>query len=215
MNKFGRLFFYGIIIATIAAGGFVVYRAKHPAQHTFVQKQIDTQGQISFGNPHAKLHFVVFADLKCVNCKRFDMELFPDIKEHYIDTNKANYTIIPLAFMYNSIPAANAAFCIEHQNPQAAINFINYTFHHQPDESLDWATEDTLLDFAKNVPDINQSQLKQCMQNTTYYPKIRKNLVLAKQVMGQVATPALYINGVRVERFTMQSINDLVEQVSS
>jgi len=57
---------------------------------------INTINQPTVGNSKAKLHIVVFEDLKCVNCMRFNTLLYPKIKKKYIDNGKAKYTVITI-----------------------------------------------------------------------------------------------------------------------
>ena len=83
--------------------------------------QIDTTDQPTRGNPNAKVHIVVFEDLKCIACKNFNNTILPQIKKQYIDTGIAKYTVINLAFIPGSMPAANAARCIYTQNPDGFL----------------------------------------------------------------------------------------------
>ena len=66
--------------------------------------QIDTTNQPTRGNPNAKVHIVVFEDLKCIACKNFNNTVLPQIKKQFIDTNIAKYTVINLAFIPGSMP---------------------------------------------------------------------------------------------------------------
>src|ERR1700722_18713922 len=67
---------------------------------------INTKGQPTIGYPKAKVQVVVFKEPKCVNCKQFNDEIFPKLKEEFIDTNKIRYTIVPVSFLPGSMPAA-------------------------------------------------------------------------------------------------------------
>ena len=172
-------------------------------------KQINIEGQPTIGQGNMKI--VVFEDMKCSNCKRYDTEIYPYIKSHYIDTGKAQYVLIPLAFIQNSIPAGNAALCVYHQKPELFFAYVDYLYQHQPDEALDWATPATLTQFAQQVPGIDMQAFATCIQNNTYYTQLQQNLGLASQVMGDtVQTPTLYINGVAVTPMTVEQIDKIV-----
>jgi len=172
------------------------------------QKQINIEGQPSMSQ--GTITFVAFEDMKCSNCKRYDEEIYPYIKSHYVDTGKARYVLIPLAFLNNSIPAGNAALCVYHQKPELFFEYVDYLYRHQPDEALDWATPETLTEFAQYVTGIDVPALTTCIQSHTYYTKLQQNLGLAGEVMGDtVQTPSLFINGYLVTPMTIERIEKI------
>ncbi len=176
---------------------------------------IQTQDQPVLGNPTAKVHIVAFEDLKCSNCARFDVQLMPIIKKQFIDTGVANYTLINLAFISGSMPAANAARCVYKQNSVLFFDYTNYIFHHQPPENQNWATIPTLMNYASQIKGINTDQLAQCLVMSPYDEFIHNNLVLAMKTMkdGIVATPTLYINGILVNPLTQSQIDKVIKAV--
>lgn len=175
---------------------------------------IDTANQPTLGNSDAKIHIVIFEDLKCVNCARFSNEIMPYIKKHYIDTGIAKYTLINLAFIPGSMPAANAAHCLYAQNPAFFFPFIDNIFEHQPPENKNWATIPALMNFAVNIPGVNMDQLAACLVENTYDQFIQNNLKQAMVIMnGSVATPAVFVNGIRVMPTTKSQLDAVIEAV--
>lgn len=172
-------------------------------------KQINIEGQPTIGQ--GKISIVAFEDMKCSNCKRYDTEIYPYLKSHYIDTGKAQYTLIPLAFIQNSMPAGNAALCVYHQKPELFFTYVDYLYQHQPNEALDWATPETLTQFAQQVAGIDMQAFVTCIKNNTYYTQLQQNLGLAGKVMGDtVQTPTLYINGYVVTPMTIEQIEKII-----
>lgn len=173
---------------------------------------INTQNQPTLGNPKAKIHIVAFEDLKCSNCARFNQELMPYIKKQFIDTGIAKYTLINLAFINGSMPAANAAHCVYLQNNALFFDYTDYIFKHQPPENQDWATVPTLLTFAATIKGINTDELAQCLVKSPYDQFIHANLAQAIKIMpnGIVSTPTLYINGIIVRPLTQSQIEKVI-----
>ena len=175
---------------------------------------INTSGQPTLGNPKAKIHMVAFEDLKCSNCARFNVEIMPYIKKEFIDTDRAKYTMINVAFINGSMPAANAAHCVFVQNKKLFFDYTDYIFHHQPPESENWATVPNLLNFASQIKGIDTNALGQCIIQNPYDELIHNNLKLAMQLMGSmVSTPTLYINGIVVRPLTKTQIKRVIEAV--
>jgi protein-disulfide isomerase len=199
-----------IIIAVIVAVVFHTPKEKETFKEGF---SIPTQNQPMLGNPKAPLHIVAFEDLKCIACRYFTTNMLPEIKEKLINTGRVKYTVILLAFIQGSPPAANAAYCLNEQSSNYYFQFLEYIYHHQPNEALDWATKKNLLEFASHVPGANMSELASCIDNKTYYAKINSNLQLARTLStdGSVKTPSLYLNGVPMH-LDPNTIKDLTKQ---
>jgi protein-disulfide isomerase len=213
VNK--KLFVATLVVVIAIVIALVVVKSKMHRAPTAPEISLDTSNQPTTGNTKAKIHFVAFEDLKCVNCAIFNTQLYPKIKEKYIDTGAADYTMIPLAFIPGSIAAGNAAYCLYHQNTEDFFNFVDYVYENQPDEMLDWATPQALSDFAKDSTDANIPELQTCIKDQTYYLQLQDNLKYASDVMGEmVATPRLFINGNAVEQLDMASIDELVKSFS-
>lgn len=198
-NSFMKIIILAILGILILAAG-VLYFVKPMIQRNNLPKpvHINTENQPTIGNTNAKLKFVVFEDLKCSNCARFSTQVFPYIKKHYLDKNLASYTMINVAFIPDSMPAANAARCVYEQNPALFFPYTDYIFQHQPPENENWATIPTLLDFANHVPGINSEKLAECLIKRPYDAFIKNNFTDANKLMKEVSTPSLYINGITV-----------------
>lgn len=176
--------------------------------------RINTTNQPLLGNPTAKIKMIAFEDLKCMNCARFNREIMPYIEKHYIKTNIANYTLINVAFIDGSLPAANAARCVYAQNKDLFFPYVEYIFQHQPPETQNWATVPTLLNFANEIKGIDTDQLAQCIIKSPYDQLIHDNLAQAMKIMsGGVSTPSLYINGILVTPTTKEQIDKVIEAV--
>jgi len=172
-------------------------------------KQINIDGQPTIGE--GKMTIVAFEDMKCSNCKRYNAEIDPYIQSHYIETGKARYVMIPLAFINNSIPAGNAALCVYHQKPALFFSYVDYSYQHQPNEALDWATPELLTQYAQQIPGIDMQAFTSCVKNHTYYTQLQQNLGLAGKVMGDtIQTPMLYINGYAINPLSIEQIEKVV-----
>lgn len=206
-----------IISFIILVSIFIYFYHRHAAFKKLPDAVIiNTVNQPSIGNPNASIRIVAFEDLKCVNCARYNNTLFHSIKKDYIDTGKANYTLINLAFIPGSIPAANAARCVYQQSAPLFFHYIEAIFKNQPPEDQDWATIPTLLTFAAEVKGIDTDKLATCMINnaTTNTDFIADNLKLASSLMKPVSTPAVYVNGVIVRPLSKEQFEHVIQQVS-
>jgi len=206
MNK--TILFSTVIVAAAGIGAIFIFQPKP----TSPKMTIDITDQPTL-NAGAPISIVAFEDLKCSNCKRYSTELYPKIKEAYIDTKKASYTQITLAFLPGSKPAGNAALCLYHQDPAYFFAFVDNVYQHQPNEALDWATPATLISFASGISGVDTELFQSCMQGGVYNTTLDANFALASQVMGDyVETPTLFINGHKVNSLDMDSVEAMVKQ---
>lgn len=202
-----------VVIALGAIGSILAFLPKSSSPKEQVL-QIDTSNQPTMGNAKAKVHIVVFEDLKCIACRNFNNTVFPKIKAKYIEPGIANYTVINVAFIPGSMPAANAARCLYTQNPDWFFQFVDNVYQHQPPENEDWANLPRLMQFAGVIPGVDQDKLSRCIYESPYTDFIQNNFKQALKLQGNtVATPAIYINGRFVEQPSFSHIQKTIEAV--
>src|SRR3990167_6172779 len=204
-----------LVIATLVAvlvAGTATWLFKHHST-TPPATRIPTAGQPTEGHANAPVSVVAFEYLKCQNCKNYSVGLFPTLQKKYIEPGKIRYTLIPLAFIPGSIPAANAALCLYDQKPAYFFQFVEYVYQNQPDESIDWATTPTLLHFAAEAtPTANLKQLATCMIELRFASQLKANLALAGRIMKEgVMTPVVFVNGQQVHPLNQKTLMTAIE----
>jgi len=70
------------------------------------------------GNKNATIWIVEFTDFQCPFCSRYHTQVFPQLKQNYIETNKIQYTVrdYPLGFHKYAKLAAISTNCAADQN---------------------------------------------------------------------------------------------------
>ena len=74
-------------------------------------------GELYKGEPAAKVAIIEYADFQCPFCRRFESQIYPNIRDNYIRTGKLKYfhRDMPLAFHQGAMPAARAVHCASEQ----------------------------------------------------------------------------------------------------
>jgi len=112
------------------------------------------------------------------------------------------------------MPAANAGHCIYQQNPKAYWNYVKAIYANQPPENENWATIPHLMLIATKLKGINSDQLAQCLVKSPYTSQINNNLKILQAIMKPpVGTPAIYINGVKVEPVNWQRFQHIAREL--
>jgi protein-disulfide isomerase len=163
--------------------------------------------QPTIGYPQAKVHVVVFEEPKCSDCKVYDLDVFPKIKQEFIDTNQIIYTVIPVSFLPNSSPGAMALLCVYNQDPgypnaDLVIQLLDRLLQ------TEWTTLEEVVKIAEMTsPAIDLVKLRNCINQSAYEAQLASNLDLGKKLGdGKLSVPSLYVNGIRVKGEDYSSI---------
>lgn len=157
---------------------------------------LSVQGNPMVGKETATVTIVEFADYKCVWCKKWNDEIYPELEKDYIDTGKVNFVFKNLAFLGDdSKTAAYIGEAIYKQNPDVFWDYHKLLFKNQGKEDEVWATESFLFPLIeKNLKEIDMDLLKEDMVSEEVKKEImnEKNEADNAHVQG---TPSVFING--------------------
>jgi protein-disulfide isomerase len=78
---------------------------------------MNVAGESFKGQPNATLAIIEYTDFECPFCRRFEHDVYPQIRDSYINTGKVKYfhRDMPLPFHQGAMPAARAAHCASEQ----------------------------------------------------------------------------------------------------
>lgn len=171
-----------------------------------IMKKIDIAGRPVLGSPDAKVTIVSYDDFECPFCSRIHQTLMQDIAKNYAGRVRIIYKDFPLSEIHPwAMHAAVDANCLAAQNNDAYWDFANVVHGNQQaitgtgDRSL--ADQLTIVD--KVTTDIakkhslDSGMLQACMKAQNL-----DSIKASKQEgdsLGVTATPALFVNGVRVD----------------
>ena len=156
------------------------------------------------GPAGAPVEIVVFDDLECPYCAKMHSQIFPALTARYKDRVHIVYRDFPLDQHPWAMRAAIDSNCLGAQSPTGYWNVVDYIHAHAadlggPDHSL--AKADDEIDKLTREEGARQSAkpdlLAACIvkQDVTAVNASRKEA----EALGVEATPALFINGERVE----------------
>lgn len=170
-----------------------------------VMKKIDVSGRPVRGPKDAKVTIVVFDDFQCPFCSRMHQTLFQDVLKDYGDRVKVVYKDFPL---YEIHPwAGHAAVdsnCLAQQSGGAYWEFAD-TLHYNPRQIMgdkrplegQVAELDRLtLELGKKHA-VDSAKLEQCVKSQN--DDAVKASVKEAEGLGVEGTPALFINGTRLD----------------
>ena len=176
---------------------------------------LQTSGNPTLGSSAAQIDLVLFTDPKCLSCKEWNEEVFPELQHKYIQTEKVRLTVIPVSVIPGSNLGGNALLCVYNQAPLYAntdlfFKFLKTLYTHQ-DET--W-TNPLLIDLASKTDiTINLPKLKACTELNKWDPVIKKNTAYGREITGnQLKVPALFLNGIRLKDLSLENLFNLIEK---
>ena len=147
------------------------------------------------GSPKAPILMVEYAAPICPVCAAFDMQIFPLIKQNYIDTGKVYYVfrVFPLGSV--DVAAEAMARCLPAEN---YFPFIDMLYRNQPKwdpDGHDIPDVHGALVQMGGVAGMSPQEVDTCIANTTEQAQIAKIGQEAQTKYGINATPSFIING--------------------
>lgn len=166
---------------------------------------VSDAGRPARGGPeNAPVLIVGFDDLECPYCARMNAAIFPALMQHYKNQVRIVYKDFPLSQHPWAMRAAVDVECLAAQSPAGYWNMVDYIHAHAAElggaeRSVAKANEtlDSLVRDEGKRQKVNDSALAACIakQDET---AVQASMKLGED-LGVEATPALFINGERLE----------------
>jgi protein-disulfide isomerase len=148
-------------------------------------------GYVELGSKDAKATIIEYASMTCSHCAAFHAQVWPKLKEKYIDTGKVRFILreFPLD------PLATAGFmlarCAGNDKFYAVVDLL-FT------QQKNWAFTDkpvaALASLMKQAG-FSQESFEACLKNQQIYEGVNAVKERAAQKFGIDSTPTFFING--------------------
>ncbi len=167
--------------------------------------------EIIDGKKDAKINLIVYESLTCSHCASFHTEIYPLLKENFIDKGIINleFRNFPL-----DIAALNASK-IAHCRNDGSSKILHLLYKKQKD----WVMGNSIEDFNENLEKLIKSEnlnlnFKNCINNTNIEDYILKDRIDAVQKYNINATPTLIIMGKKFDKtLTYKNIKKAIEKL--
>ncbi len=173
-------------LATLSAGG-----VNPKPQPKYADIQLPANAP-RLGDANAKVTIVEFSDFQCPYCGKFQQEVYPLIKQEYVDTGKASFVYLDFTFLgEESQFAAQAAKCAGEQGK--FWEFHDRLFESQNGESQGAFVVSKLKGFARGIVP-STTAFNQCLDSKKYAQAVLDETALGRTA-GVSGTPTVLING--------------------
>ena len=152
--------------------------------------------QIFEGNVDAKIKLIVFESLTCSHCGNFHKNVYPSLKENFIDKGLVYIEFRNFPLDIAALNASKIAHCKNDGNSE----ILHYLFINQ----RQWVKGNSIEELNKNIKNfIDKSNFNlnfdQCINNKKVEDHILEDRIEGVKKFKIEATPTLIINGEKFE----------------
>ena len=146
------------------------------------------------GNSDAQVTIVEYASFTCPHCATFHKEIFPQLREQYIDTGKVKFIYREVYFDAPGLWGGLLARCV---SPEKYFGIVDLLYKKQSK----WASGSTEKEILNELFSIGRQvgmedeQINKCMQNKEKSLKMIDAYLENSKIDKITSTPSLVING--------------------
>ena len=164
----------------------------------------DKSARTPAGNPSAAVIVQEFADLQCPACKASYETINKPLMEKYGSQIRFEFKHFPLTTLHaHALEAAQGAECAADQGK--FWEFVDMDFSNQAE-----LNSSAIRGWAKELG-LDEALFDRCVRSG-----IKKNLIMAEEAEGEQkgvrGTPSYFVNGVKVEKTTLDAISADIER---
>ena len=163
------------------------------------------------GSPDAKIQLIIYESLTCSHCADFHKNVYPDLKENFIDKGyvKIEFRNFPL-----DLAALNASK-IAHCKNDGKSDILHFLFENQEQ----WAKGSKIEDINSNLKKILDSEkyginIDKCINNKKVEDHILEDRINAVKKFKLNSTPTLIINNKKFDKpLTYKNLKKAIEKL--
>ncbi len=209
-NKTGLYVIGAIAIAAVIAGVYFLRDDGAPKEDPQLAALMETGPLEDFamGDPNSPAVIVEYASMTCPHCAHFYQNIFPDVKEKYIDTGKARFVFREFPLDGLAVAASMLARCAGEDRFYPMIEGLFET-------QETWAVpgEDgkaKLLLIAKQAG-FSEASFEKCLADKELFDKIVAVRKKAHEEYDVDATPSFFVDGKRLPGIGIENFDAAIE----
>jgi protein-disulfide isomerase len=182
----------GLVVVTILLFGGLFYKFGGSSWHAspVAHVTLEPAGNVR-GSPGARIEIVEYTALDCLDCARFEKDVFRQLVSRYVDTGLAKFTLRNFASNDAAREAAAIARCVRQDDYFA---FIDLLFRRRYLWTANDAPHHGLLRLA-GLAGLSPDKAEACLADSEIMRNINSTTEQARNLYGMATVPILVING--------------------
>jgi protein-disulfide isomerase len=148
---------------------------------------------MALGPKDAAVTVTEYASMTCPHCAAFTEQVFPKIKEAFIDTGKIRFVFREFPLDIKAAAGSMLARCIAKDDSGKYFAVIDMLFKQQND----WVMKETAATLTRigKQAGLSQQAVEDCLKDQALLDKIAADQKFANEVLKVNSTPTFFING--------------------
>ena len=167
--------------------------------------------EMTLGDEGAPVSVIEYASFTCPHCMRFHTEVFPLIKENYIDTGKIRFTMREVYFDKYGLWAGMIARCA---GPDRYFGVTNVLYQQQSDWSQaesEAALVEKLYAIGRQAGQTND-ELDACLQDSDFAQALVERYQETATADDVTGTPSFIVNGEKVKNMSYEEFAKILDE---
>jgi protein-disulfide isomerase len=187
--------------AALALTGVAAAIGLSPLQligEAFAQSAADVAKPVSLpdmflGPKDAAVTVTEYASMTCPHCAAFTKDVYPKLKEAFIDTGKIRYVFREFPLDIKAAAGSMLSRCIAKDDAAKYFAVTELLFKTQEE----WVMKDTAASLTRigKQAGLSQEQVEACLKDQALLDKIAADQKFANEVLKVNSTPTFFING--------------------
>jgi len=169
-----------------------------------------TEEEIFLGNVDAKIIIIEYASMTCIHCSNFHKEIFPKIKEKYIDTKKIKYIFRDFPLDKQALFGSVLAKCAPKEKYYDFVKLVLST-------QKKWVSnDDAFIDKLKNIgklAGLSENKINSCFNDEKLIDSIIKIRSVAEEKYKINSTPSFIINEKKYSAMPYENFEKIIENL--
>ena len=179
------------------------------AANLYVEGKDGVWGDIVYGSADAPVTVVEYASLTCPHCANFSKNIFPKVKEEFIDTGKVRFIYRNYVMNGADMVASAVARC---RDMETAKRLMKVYFNRQSEWARSEDRNGALASLARRTANMSRSEFDRCASNRELMASLTEMTKAGREEFRVVATPTVFVNGVSVDDYTWENLKAELEK---
>ena len=215
-NKTGLYTIGALVLGAFGRGAVRLKRRRHRKTQTHLRPiqswwPFWIEGpleDIALGDPNADTVIVEYASMTCPHCAHFYDEVFPRLKEKYIDTGKVRFIFREFPLDGLAVAASMLARCAGNDRFYPMVDGL---FETQETWAVPGADGKDKLKLIAKQAGFSEESFETCLADKQLFDKIVAVRKKAHEDYGVDATPAFFVNGKRLDGIAFEVFEAAIE----
>lgn len=168
---------------------------------------------IIYGDQNAPITIVEYASLTCSHCAAFHTDILPGLKKELLDTGRAK--LVFRNFIRGPYDMAAAAFARCEDDMEKAKKWHGLFFERQNDWYKQGVEPMQELAFLARKSGISRAKFDQCAVNKDVQKYLKDMLDEASTKLEINSTPSVYVNGMKLPDYRLETIKAAIENIEN